>query len=83
MVKKFIRWTGLAAGIALCILLRGMLGRFALLLLAAATIAYLLHPLQHVLSVKLRVSDAVSSVLAFAAAALGLGILVQRFCLRE
>ena len=75
MGKKFIRWIGLAAGIALCILLRGMLGRFALLLLAAATIAYLLHPLQHMLTVKLRVSGAVSSVMAFAAAALGLGIL--------
>lgn len=71
--KKGLIW---AAGIALLIALRRAVGRIALLLLVASTLAYLLLPLEHVFRQRLRLARGPASALAFASAALALLLLM-------
>ncbi len=70
--KKGIGWL---LGIALLIVLRRTIGRIALLLLVASTLAYLLCPLERLFRQRLRLSQGLASVLAFASAALALAVL--------
>lgn len=76
MDKRWLRRAALLTGAVLLILLRGMVGRIALLLLVSATIAYLLYPVSRFFADKFRLSDGISAVLAFASAAVGLALLL-------
>ena len=76
MDKRWLRCAALIAGAALLILLRGMLGRIALLLLAAATMAYLMYPVEAYYVKKLRCGEGLGTVLSFATAVLGLSVLL-------
>lgn len=70
--KKIIGWL---LGIALLFVLRRTIGRIALLLLVASTLAYLLYPLERLFRQRLRLSAGLASALAFASAALAIGVL--------
>jgi len=76
MDKRWLRRAALIAGAALLILLRGMLGRIALLLLVSATLAYLMHPVQAYYVKRLRCGESFGTVLAFFTAVLGLALLL-------
>lgn len=66
----------LLAGAALIILLRGMLGRIALLLLVSATMAYLAYPAARFFEWRLRCTEKVSAAFAFLTAAVGIAVML-------
>jgi predicted PurR-regulated permease PerM len=72
MDKRWLRRGALLAGAALLILLRGMLGRIALLLLVSATMAYLLYPLARMFTARLRCGEGLAAALAFLTAVLAI-----------
>ena len=76
MDKTWLRRAALLGGIAVIILLRGMLGRIALLLLVSATMAYLLHPLERFFAGRLHVGAGVGTALACVTAVVLLGLLM-------